>query len=98
MNLSEDSDEFDDQIGFLAKIAYAHLEEFEFPLPVWDYIGRAKSTTQKPIPNPAGYLTTSLRADLGPQRWAEFQTSFPDALHCHWLMLQIDGGQIMEGT
>jgi hypothetical protein len=75
-----------DQIGFLARLAWAVAAGFEFPKPLWDYIGRAKGTRKKPIRNPAAYLTDCLRSDLGPGRWRDFLNSTPSPAHCQAIL------------
>lgn len=72
-----------DQIGFLGQLAYADSTGVEFPGgSLWDYIGRAKTTRRKSIPNPAGYLKKSLRDDFGPDGWAAFQSAVPSEGQC----------------
>lgn len=73
----------DDQLGFLARLAYADAAGFEFPHPIWDYVGRAKRKTNK-----AGWLTDVIREELGPERWDDFQRSTPSPAHCQRLLAQ----------
>lgn len=75
--------DFLEQVGFLAKVAYADASGFAFALPIWDYVGRAKNK-----PNPAGWLTTALRGDVDAATWKQFQEDFPSPAHCQVLMRQ----------
>lgn len=73
-----------DQMGFLAKLAYADAAGFEFNKPLMDYIGRAKNKG-----NPCGWITNALKADLGPERWEEFQQSSPTIGECSALVAKL---------
>lgn len=73
-----------DQLGFLAMLAYADAAGFEFNKPLMDYIGRAKRKA-----NPSGWLTNALKADLGPDRWKEFQDSTPTIGECAALVAKL---------
>jgi hypothetical protein len=87
LGVDRDADHFLDQVGLLAKLAYADASGFAWPIPVWDYLGRAKRK-----PNPAGWLTHVLR-DESPELWRTFERDYPSPTHCQWLLQQAANGQ-----
>lgn len=78
-----DSEKFLDQVGFLAKLAFADASGFSWPHPIWDYVGRVKRK-----PNPAGYLKKVLREDC-PELYETFEAEFPGEAHCQWLLKKL---------
>jgi hypothetical protein len=79
-----DSDQVLDQIGFLARLAYADASGFDWGRPIWDFVGRAKRKS-----NPAGWLTKALQDEGGQKRYRQFLDTTPSPAHCQWLLLQI---------
>ena len=87
----EDRPDFQDQIGFLAKLAWADAAGFQWPKPrdasptqertLWEYINRAKLKK-----SPAAWLTTAIRDDCDPDDWQGFLDAYPNPAHCQWLM------------
>lgn len=94
----EQRPDFLDQVGFLAKLAYADASGFPWPAnaegrprSLWDFVGRAKLKA-----NPAGWLTQVLREELGPL-WAMFHDEIPSPAHCQWLLRKLAEGELTEG-
>ncbi len=92
LGLGGDGDKYLDQVGFLAKLAYADAVGFRWPLPLWDYVGRAKRKA-----SPAAWLTTTLRQEAGDERYTQFRDDTPSAAHCQWLLHRLATGEIQEG-
>jgi hypothetical protein len=107
LDLGELTDEWRDQIGFLAKMAYADAAGFTWPpdkagnqRDLWQLLEAARIARRRrrnPIRNSAGYLTRLLKEDLTPEAWQEFEDAYPSGAHCQWLLAQLGSGAITEG-
>jgi hypothetical protein len=98
-NPFEQRPDFVDQVGFLAKLAYADASGFAWPpdtegraRSLWDLLGKAKRKQ-----SPAAYLTTVLQEDLG-TLWPVFRDELPSPAHCQWLLGMLARGELKEGS
>lgn len=92
----ESRPDFLDQVGFLAKLAYADAVGFAWvcggqPSTLWDYLGRAKRKK-----SPAAWLTGVMREEFGPELWSTFDKGLPSPAHCQWLLHALANGEVTE--
>lgn len=90
----------DDQLGFLAQLAWANAAGMTWPCDndtpgarssLWPFVAKAKRKAR-----PAGYLTNALRKAGGPEWWESFLASVPSPGYCQMMLLKLGRGEVSE--